>query len=142
MRTLADLTALIERLEKAGGPSRELDAQIAYAVQLDRSDVHNREFVTVFERHGPEEMGRVADTWNIPKYTASIDAALTLVPEGWSKTIDEYADGRGVARCWGKAAPGEPFGRGPDTHHVEACTAPLALCIAALKARQTTEGDC
>ena len=68
-----------------------------------------------------------------PRYTASIDAALTLVPEGLGWGIPygpckEYSGTR--ERIWWEAEVG------PAT--AEAFTPALALCIAALKARGDT----
>jgi hypothetical protein len=69
-----------------------------------------------------------------PNLTTSIDAALTLIPEGLEELCVEtttYSDGMAEASlCWG---PCEPFDR-QSTEGV-AKTLPLAICIAALKAR-------
>jgi hypothetical protein len=61
------LLDLAERCEKSEGPSRELDRDIAQAVE-----------------------GEVYPAWSIfnsSPYTASVDAALTLVPEGWHPSV-------------------------------------------------------
>lgn len=96
------LSELIERLEKATGPDRELDETIAFHAQLrpaaptpgkiyvesrlrESFDEHERkhDFATAWHAHAPWR----AD-WPIPTYTASLDAALTLVrPED---DIDSY----------------------------------------------------
>jgi hypothetical protein len=70
-----------------------------------------------------------------PPYTASIDAALTLVPEGWRWSLD-----------WTQRPPYQDCGRAdlyapgggikpPDVQDVYAATPAIALCIAALRAR-------
>lgn len=70
-----------------------------------------------------------------PPYTVSIDAALTLVPEGWRWSLDwtqrpHYQD-CGRADLY---APGSGI-KPPDVCDVYAATPAIALCIAALKAR-------
>ena len=76
---------LIARLEAATGPDRELDAAIALTVGLDigRGRAHSQDS-------------------RVSAYTASIDAALTLVPKGWGVVVRRWADGtgRGVAHCY------------------------------------------
>lgn len=75
----------------------------------------------------------------VPKLTASIDAALTLVPDGHDISIVQ-ASGPGrtdwSARCDERRESGSPCSaRG------EAATPALALCAAALKARTRAEGE-
>ena len=111
---------LIERLEKATGPDRNLDADIASSVGWSP---------------GPGYTRKSDDSWRLgnwinsvqwaPLYTASIDAALTLVPEGhdWIVAdVNGHVGGTPYA-CVGSTK--EHFGE----------TAVLSLCIAALKAR-------
>lgn len=59
------MTDLINRLERADGPDRELD----WAIHI---------------RNGLLGVGMYGDH---PHYTASIDAALMLVPEGWKWAV-------------------------------------------------------
>ena len=114
---------LIEKLERADGPSRELDASIQRAFAGSPSDHWFADHKGVW----------VSDD-SAPRYTASIDAALTLVPEGalWSA---EAWDTNGVypahvrASAWVLGAP-----RG------YAATPAIALCIAALKAKEADNG--
>ena len=100
MRTPAaqKLDALVAELEKATEGSREFDAAIYIKLQ--------------------------APLGLIPHYTTSLDAALTLVPEGMAWTI---LSGALHAACVGDASTGNPV--------TKAATPALALCIAALKAR-------
>ena len=115
---------LIERLERATGPDRELDVAIVYALYPDI---------------GPYQGQCIGDEpifWHdpyrkrpAPSFTSSIDAALTLVPEGHGWVLD-YMD------------PGEPDGAMVGAHACDGATfdtprpPALALCIAALKARE------
>jgi hypothetical protein len=102
---------LIAALEAATGPSRELDAAIfshlyGWSYPLVGAAVHD------FRENGAA-------------YTASIDAALTLVPDGCEAVI-WTAGGADVF-------PATPGLRAYDATH--AATPAIALCIAALRAR-------
>lgn len=124
-----DLLELAERCEKATGPDREIDGDIAAALSLqpEWATVRSSRQPELFSDTGP---GLRARTWVAPKFTASLDAALSLAPEGWA-----WMHG---------CAPGEAFFaslavmdddlRAPEVD-VTAATAPLALCAAALRAR-------
>ena len=65
--------------------------------------------------------------WASPHYTTSLDAALTLVPEGCWLSI-EFAGG---SREW----PVVETGGGCVPRKTQARTVALALCIAALRAQ-------
>lgn len=107
--TGSDLIALAERCEAATGPDIVLTQDIAdYA----------------------ESAGLISIAMLVPDYTASIDAALTLVPGPdweWSLEWETGSDGQMFARC----ALGDPM-RFCDC---EAPTLALAICAAALRAR-------
>ncbi len=64
----------------------------------------------------------------IKAYTASLDAALTLVPEGWQWVVSQQF-GQPFAGCGGSPTDGWL------AWHVDAATPALALCAAALRAR-------
>lgn len=122
---------LIEKLEQATGPDRALDAAITVVLDIReewlRSD--DRPLVASADdkgcptaRLGHVSAGKFGPGFEAPRYTASIDAALTLVPEGstWDLTFDDY-----LIACVGS-------GHNTGKHD----TAPaIALCIAALKSR-------
>ena len=111
---------LIARLEAAEGPSRELDAEIAQIHGWEEGHVAN-------ERcwYDPDGRMRAAP----PAYTSSIDAALTLVPEGRLWTLGQYVNRSGFMAAL------------DNQRGTKAATAPLALCIASLKARTQGDGD-
>lgn len=96
---------LIERIEAASKGSRALDWEIHVHDGIDGKGMY-----------GPH-----------PRYSFSIDAALTLVPEGWTWMLDTM-EGRNEACVHGN-------GPVPDSAYVTAATPALALCAAALKAR-------
>ena len=80
VKALAPMTDLIARIESADGPSRELDEAIERAVGR----------YTAFQHYtlGDDDTPDYVPT----RYTASIDAALTLVPEGWSVHLHTSED--------------------------------------------------
>ena len=114
---------LIARLEAATEGSRELDAQIFFALQPEyHGTAVSKPAYGVFLR------GYGSDG-DLPHYTTSIDAAVTLIEGGnlWHVCKRERSP------CYLAAVlqPHEGFSK--------ASTPALALCIAALKARQTDE---
>lgn len=98
---------ILERLERATVPLRNLDAELHY------------------EFHpGPAVYDASCRVMSyVPAYTESIDAALTLVPEGSAWTLMRHDNALYYAEC------------GPDSWQSNAPTPALAICIAALKAR-------
>lgn len=116
---MSDIESLIKRLELASGPDRALD--------LDISHYGKQKFA-----HEGKGIG-----WP-PHYTASIDAALTLVPEGyaiqgmeiWAQethlTILETQK-KNDGLYWHTSGEG----RWKANHAIPS----IALCIAALRAR-------
>ena len=110
---------LIERVEAATGPDEAIDLEIArlqdtVCLRRNLADTGNEEFTH----------------W---RYTASIDAALTLVPDGW-----EYCIYGGNPNCTDSVEIGPISGRGQFMnveYEAGAPTAALAICAAALKAR-------
>jgi hypothetical protein len=126
------LLALAERCEQADGPDRELDAEIEAC--LTSRVTHPLAPGWTFEAQNCEwKLARLAEIKFIsrasrpaPHYTASLDAAVMLVPEGcgydFGKNLLGYA--------WGGVTM-------PDHNEIEisADTPALALCAAALRAR-------
>lgn len=102
---MTDLKALVERIEGASEGSWALD----WAIHL---------------RDGLDGKGMYGSH---PYYTASLDAAMQLVPEGWWHGY-MTSDGGFDAHCF------EPI---PDSaiFKATAATPALALCAASLRAR-------
>lgn len=117
-----DKPGLIERLGGAAEGDRALDWEI-----------HCRD--------GLQGVGLYGDH---PRYTTSLDAAMTLIPTDGSVNFAEFS------WSWEPSDPGvwpaasvrwyPPHKSGPDWHAftVTAPTPALALCIAALKARNAS----
>lgn len=137
---MTDLAMLAEQCEQATGPNRELDARIA---------VESGQYVT--SRHHPgmlasaAEQNRFGYYW--PDYTASLDAAMTLVPEGWRVGFEQGAScDRDPSKCeawlWPLESTYDPdwqLGQetqhsNPDGHGSFAATPALALTAACLRA--------
>lgn len=112
------MTDLLSRLSAATGPSRELDAEIALANgwRHDHAMAYGGEF-------WQNPTGQICP--QPPRYTESIDAALTLVPEraGW-KLASWFKDGYAAD----VHLPNGVITRGEGT------TPAIALVIACLRA--------
>lgn len=123
---MADLDDLLDRLSKAPAGSLILDAEIWCAMS-------GYEFVQwdgagcVYREPGTGTRGiRHAAAREIKPFSVSIDAALTLKPKGCGWTVGESI----TFIC-------EAIVFGQDIHKsAEAATPALALCIAALRARE------
>jgi hypothetical protein len=110
---------LIERLERATGPDRGLDLEIAIAV-------HGRPGVLVMVQ---DEAGNIHEHTHW-EYTASIDAALTIWPKGWEWALQSDS---GTFRV----EFGDPS-KGWGSEHD--CAA-VAMCIAGLRARELAKDE-
>lgn len=170
---MSDLDALIERVEAATGPDREIDAVVWRVVLMPQLPFY-REFdgrVMLDVRHG---LGEGGPDWrhpspydqsrSPPNYTASLDAALTLVERklpGWcygTRTDAIWADHH---RWAGKpvwealiANPGDSDSYSPFCDHdgytedsevileydAKHCSPALALISALLRALKSAEG--
>jgi len=82
------LVALAARAEAATGADRELDAEIAYAIcwrweGWEEGDLRIEE--RALDQRVSAVLNRHNSIWqNLPRYTASIDAAMTLIPADWA----------------------------------------------------------
>lgn len=137
---MGDLIALAERIEALDGPCRETDAEIAVAV----SDAPDARIVWAkgyrwFRKPGPGRIPmpgafgkgcRLGLYFQTVRYTASLDAALTLAPEmhSWSLSVG------GCAIAQVTDLTGGPCDVPPD-YEGHAANPALALCAAALRAR-------
>lgn len=125
------MTDLPQRIEAASGADRALDAEIALAVGWQCLQPRTR------SRHGlwlapGKRAGIDGCLKDQPRFTESVDAALTLVPEHFRFIIDKrpFADCRQDgyrASVW--CEPAIPYAEGSW-----AATPALALCAASLKA--------
>jgi hypothetical protein len=111
---------IIEKLEAATGPDRELDCWVQCIKDGDDFEIFRR-VVPDFHQ------------WTCPYYTASIDAAMALVPEGWTvANLGEQDD----KSWWCELRKG--FLTSYSTvalSNLRTPTPALAICIAALKGK-------
>lgn len=123
------LIELAERVEAAAGEDRRLDAIIAKLVGFWPKGLR-RDIDYEWVRWIPNKP--LDEPIEAPAYTASIDAAMTLVPEG-NDWIIGHTNG-------GLTIHAEVGGRG-DEYMRFAATPALALVAAALKARNHLKGQ-
>lgn len=143
--------SLLKALGEAKEGSRELDAEIALAIGWRRGS-RNRSLVTGLPMAETEEWyDPDSNSVNLAPqpYTTSLDAALSLVPEGalWQITKGVLLPKAGVSngeppRFIGLGCYGRDSKENPRYKWVEesAATPALALCIAALRSRSADEG--
>ena len=139
---MSDLIELAARCEAATGPDRELDAEIA-----SQLSGHEAYLVTIGPDHRREEWvfistdaGDASPTSRpVPRYTSSLDAAMTLVPEGWFLNLLTELDQRNwevslrspILDDFRRFATSRTYGNEKGV-----ATPALALCTAALRARE------
>ncbi|WP_286881520.1 hypothetical protein [Sphingomonas sp.] len=142
--------ALAERVEAATGPDREIDGSIWWATRsanviehldpsgfvrrcIKRDGSAGRALQQFFDSSNPACLARLAFS---NAYTASIDAAMTLVPEGlWAEgSLGSHVDQRASLEIHAPCTY-DPIGR------ATAATPALALTAAALRARAALLSD-
>lgn len=134
------LGEIIKRLESASGPDRELDALICCIAERPRAIRWYWTGATGMPRQLPDDwdllkggMGSASIRAMAPSYTASIDAALTLVPDNWTRAVDATMPEAGIEVALHRIpSPNRRGSRKVIGDH--ACEA-IAICIAALKTR-------
>ena len=121
------LTELIARLEKASGPDRSLGHDVLLACGWRRTCVGH--FYGPLWHWSSPDGKRSWPEDSLPCPTASIDAALQLVPEGWvcSRVDNRRRYGDWLVKL--RAIDEE------QTIHVAHKSLRIALCIAVLKCR-------
>ena len=129
------MEALIAKLESAPVGSRELELGIAVALDWHEDSISIRAFIEKF----PD--GTVLH-WGFPKWTRSLEAALTLVPEGCVIELCQSCPSRADDTWWDAYVFKRP--RANDSDPIGATeqgtpTPSLSLCIANLRARQVME---
>lgn len=84
--TREELLALAERVEALSGPDREVDCAIGVAIGRFRTEPNTRwpdqlDYIEI--REGGDWYPGHGFDMLVPNWTASLDAALSLQPEGW-----------------------------------------------------------
>lgn len=123
------LLALAARCEKASGPDRELDATIAPLTGLTVVDEGHPIGRMCYDDIGAAHL--------MPRYTVSLDAAMTLIGSDAYWRLGNDGEGPDVSAFKATVTSGD----GPTLtfHDALATTPALALCAAALRARAHTQ---
>lgn len=124
------LTELVERLERAEGPSRELDWAITLAVATATKDSLGKVYTLAWL--GDPNRTTARTDIDCPHFTASLDAALSLIPKGHCWQLKDGMFGC-EAIVWTLEGDYDDHGAPTGT---SAGHPALALCIAALHARR------
>lgn len=119
---MTPLVLLAEKVEGLKGPDREVDRDIA----LLRAEYDDPEDLGCFLDPAEAVVGGGGQTYAPPAYTASLDAAMLLVPEGWYWSIKQYPRVGCVADIGG-------------IHAGKSHTPALALVAVSLRARAAME---
>lgn len=150
-----ELLRLAELLETAAGPDRWLDARIGAGIrccpEMDLSkllfpdaatfEADDDGSIRVYGKGADGEM-RPLHRRYAPNYTASLDAALTLLPTGWGFMLRQHETSPGPMRACGSALCPSTSGLGDQPFMDRwSATPALALCAAALRARAALEPD-
>ena len=109
---------LIERLEKATGPDRSLDGEIARILGWSQERV---EWAGHNDIHWKSPNGNLSG--EPPYYTRDLDAAQSVVPRDMLWSVGTWSDNFATV--------------GPEINVDTAPSPAIALCIAALKARES-----
>lgn len=138
------LEELVERIEKLEGPDREVDAEIALALEFPNwRDRMLPARITKKASHTYSALtpDGVGGSKRVPAFTASLDAAMTLVPEGAHWGIGHEDMGPLVGWAWVRAKNDtgwQEYHSPPRLgfRHIAPfpATPALALCAAALRA--------
>ena len=141
MTDRATLEALIARVLEGTEPDQELDAEIAVALfggeiiwktarytmdAYPARRIQNSAYVGGYQNAG------------VLAYTESLDAALTLVPEGWSWHVALRkwpTPTRATGSVWSESLDGSKL------FYVDAATPARALIAACIKARMEAQGE-
>lgn len=134
------LIGLAERCEAATGPEWELDAEIAFKMGWRKSQGHWwTQEQSLAARKAKCAIWATGMPSVLPAFTKSIDAAMTLVPEGWQLRQMAFSGPCADDRKWHLNIYGGSVGR--DILVGRGATPALALTAAALRARATAIGE-
>ena len=140
MTERATLEALLARVQEGSGEDRELDVEIAKAFGwIDRyNEWWPPEIVKLARKRKRAIYNyKMYSLIQMRRYTASLDAALTLVPEGWSwhSALRTYLTPfRATGSVWQEGQQYALF-------NADAATPARALIVACLKARMEALGE-
>lgn len=135
---MAGVVTLADRCEAATGPDRELDALIWCFLNGKRYIGHNQAYgsedTQVEFTEPPKRTRKVSGSYGLQhalQCTKSLDAAMTLVPDGCQWRVDSHHNMAGVFEYY----TDNEVGASMREYEGEGHTPALALCAAALRAR-------
>lgn len=123
------LLALAASCEAAAGADIQLDADIRDALNLPS------DYSVEWRGWGYDEAGNPIEKPKAFPYTASLDAAMTLVPEGCDWLLDNFDGECGKPSAWVHKR-----GSAEEITSITGATPALALCAASLRARAGAMG--
>lgn len=134
---MTPLLLLAEKVEGLKGPDREVDRDIA----LLRAEYDDPEDLGCFLDPAEAVVGGGGQTYAPPAYTASLDAAMLLVPEGWGWLVSQPNEKAIASGLLKKRTPvmGEVQYGCDHRYAVAAATPALALVAVSLRARAAME---
>lgn len=137
MTTLSELAGAVEGLE---GPNYAIEVKIFKAIHPEYAGYVQGRGGLVHPCDGSDQ--RVLSDVRPGNYTASIDAAMTLVPKGWGWLVSQPNAKAIASGLLKERTPvlGEVQYGIDHRHTVAAATPALTLCAAALRARASGEG--
>ncbi len=144
---MTPLLLLAEKVEGLSGPDREVDAEIAAALRVGTEHGWALRYPAwIAAKDGRVHLEKNGPSFAAPAFTASLDAAMSLVPEGWRIwTADFSIEGRfvwmlcGPKLTWITHEDGSREG-GEDWYQSGVAATPaLALVSASLRARAAME---
>jgi hypothetical protein len=133
---MVDLLELAMRCERSPGPDKDLDLDIVNAVTSKPGWIWHDDMHWTITRndYGSGAVGN--PICSIDAYTASIDHAVTLIPDGWFFSgLDQQSP---AVRVW---TEGNIAYHSPGLDGICAATPALALCAAALRAQARVLAD-
>ena len=138
MTNRATLEALLARVLAGTGPDRELDGALAEALQVGGNP---------WKHDGDGWISVHGFGCQAAMFTTSLDAALTVVPEGWRINLLSEWDNETIRAKGAWQAILMPIGKGDSIHAGmrtrcdHAATPARALIAACLKARMEAQND-
>jgi hypothetical protein len=123
MTSLEELAGIVEQAE---GPDRELDKAIAHA--LGWVPVPNPTSAGGLSGRWYQPDGKISGMEGPPNWCASLDAAMSLCPEGWCRTVTWLAANKEASAKLFRADR-------KDEPQAKAATEALALTAACLRSR-------
>jgi hypothetical protein len=130
------LLELADRCEQATVADRELDGAICVALQFggENSEGAANVRLEVGDAEWLEfEIGEEACCNKVPELTASLDSAMSLIPEGWTWDVDATVPEMGIDWTLHEPIPDGLRIKGSNEQPA------LALCAASLRARASMQ---